>query len=184
MVMVQEPVGGFAWVEPLEAYSFTAVVGVESAEVIRRLGADPSTSTWRTFEECFWMANGPQWAQVEAVKGGVLIAENNGWRAEELVEKLSVGGRVACFFRNVSAVMRFVYAVDGAVLADFDPLLDSRPAAHREPAAVTRAMEGLTFGLFGAEPSAMTLLQRLSGVTVKRGWLATPQRAVLLPPLA
>jgi hypothetical protein len=183
MVMVQEPVGGYAWVEPLEAYCFTAVVGVEPDEVVRRLGADPDVSTWRTFEECFWMPDRPQWAQVGAIDGAVLIAENNGWRGEEDAERLSVGGRLACFFRNVSAVMHFVYAADGAVLADFDPLLDEPAAAHREPALVTRAMEGLPFGLFGAEPSAMTLLQRLTGVQVTRTWLTTPQRSILLPAL-
>jgi hypothetical protein len=79
--------------------------------------------------------------------------------------------------------MHFVYAADGAVLADFDPLLDEPAAAHREPALVTRAMEGLPFGLFGAEPSAMTLLQRLTGVQVTRTWLTTPQRSILLPAL-
>ena len=183
MVMVQEPVGGYTWVEPLEAYCFTAVVGVEPDEVVRRLGADPGLSARRTFDECFWMTDGPQWAQVGVVDDAVLIAENNGWRGEEDAERLSVGGRVACFFRNVNAEMHFVYAADGAIIADFDPLLDERTAAHREPAVVTRAMEGLAFGLFGAEPSAMTLLQRLTGVQVTRSWLTTSQRAFLLPAL-
>jgi hypothetical protein len=182
MVRVQEPVGSYAWVEPLEAYCFTAIVGVEPGDVVRRLGADPRQSVWRTFEECFWLAAGPQWAQIATVDCGVLVAENNGWRAEEAIERLSIGGCVASFFRNVSAVMRFAYAEDGAILADFDPLLEGRPAAHREPAMVTRAMEGLRFGLFGAEPSALALLHRLTGVQVRRGWLTTPQRAFLIPP--
>ncbi len=183
VVKVQEPVGGYAWVEPLEAYCFTVVVGVEPNEVVRRLGADPGLTAWRTFEECFWKADGPQWAQIGAVDDAVLIAENNGWRGEEDAERLSVGGHLACFFRNVSAVMHFVYAADGAIVADFDPLLDERAATHREPALVTRAMEGLPFGLFGAERSAMTLLQRLTGVQVTQSWLTTPQRAFPLPTL-
>lgn len=76
-MVIQEPTG-YQWVEPLEAYCFTAVVGLDTDEVIRRLGADPASSAQRTFEECFWTADGPQWAQVGAVNGGVLVAEHNG----------------------------------------------------------------------------------------------------------
>ena len=183
MAVVSESMSGYGWVEPLEAYCFTAIVGLHADEVIRRLGADPATTALRTFEECFWAAYGPQWAQVGPVDAGVLVAEHNGWRAEEAIETLSVGARVACFFRNVRAVMHFIYAVDGAVLAEFDPLLEARPASGRDPWALERALTGLPFGLFAAEPSAMSLLERTTGVRVSRAWLNRPQRAVQLPPL-
>ena len=174
----------YAWVEDLEAYCFTAVVGLDLDEAVRRLGANPaSPGDVRTFEECFWPADGPQWAQVGLVDGGLLVAEHNGWRAEESAERLSQGARLACFFRNVQAVMHFVYAVDGAVLAEFDPLLDRRPAQGRDPQVIESALRGLPFGLFGAEPSALALLERLTGVRVERSWLEAPQRAVALPPL-
>jgi hypothetical protein len=147
-------------------------------EAVRRLGGDPCHCRPRTFDECFWAADGPQWAQIGAVNGGVLIAEHNGWRAEEAIQPLSRGARVACFFRNVHAVMHFVYAVDGTVVADFDPLLRRRPpvAAELGPAA-----DGLDFGLFGAEASALSLLERLTGVSVRQSWLDAPQQAVALP---
>jgi hypothetical protein len=167
----------YAWVEALEAYCFTAVVGVEPDEAMRRLGGDPASCQPRTFAECFWAADGPQWAQIGLVDGGVLVAEHNGWRAEESVEALSRGGRLACFFRNVQAVMRFVYAENGRVMADFDPLIDDRPAT------VGRATDGLPFGLFAAEPSALVLVERLTGVRVRRSWLEKPQPAVPFPPL-
>ena len=102
----------YAWVESLEAFCFTAVVGLDRDEVVRRLDGDPAAGEARTFEECFWAADGPQWAQVGTVGSGVLVAENNGWRAEESIERLSRDATVACFFRNVQAVMHFVYAVD------------------------------------------------------------------------
>ncbi len=172
------------WVEHLEAYCFTAVVGLDADEAIRRLGGDPTRGVGsRTFAECFWPADGPQWAQVGALDGGLLVAEHNGWRAEEVVEPLSRGARLACFFRNVHAVMHFVYAVDGRVLAEFDPLLDHAPKAGYDPRCLDRALQGLPFGLFAAEPSALTLLERLTGVRVARSWLDAPQRAVALPPL-
>jgi uncharacterized protein DUF6461 len=177
-------VAGYAWVEELEAFCFTALVGLEADETIRRLGGDPGQSgARRTFEECFWPADGPQWAQIGRVGDGLLVAEHNGWRAEEAAESLSRGAAVACFFRNVHAVMHFVYAVDGSVLAEFDPLLDGQARAGADPRVVNVALQGLPFGLFNAESSAMLLLERLTGVQVDRDWLDAPQRAVVLPPL-
>jgi hypothetical protein len=75
--------------------------------------------------------------------------------------------------------MHFVYAVDGAIIADFDPLMD-RDA--RCP-AIAPALDGLQFGLFGAESSALSLLARLTGVQVASAWLAARHPAVALPPL-
>lgn len=173
----------FAWVESLEAYCFTAVVGLDVEEVVRRLIGDRPATDRRTFDQCFWPANGVQWAQIGTVNGGVLIAEHNGWRCEEALTELSVGARTACFFRNVEAIMHFVYAVDGEVLAEFDPLLDRRATAGARPEILHGVVDDLPFGLFGAEASAMALLERLTGVRVEREWLEAPQRAVALPPL-
>jgi hypothetical protein len=173
----------YGWVEEIEAFCFTALVGVDLDEAIRRLGGDPSsTAAPRTFDQCFWPADGTQWAQVGPVNGGLFVAEHNGWRAEEVAEDLSRGARMACFFRNVQAVMHFVYAVDGEVLAEFDPLLEWPAASGADPRILNRVAGDLPFGLFGAESSAMALLERLTGVRVEKGWLETPQRAVALPP--
>jgi hypothetical protein len=169
----------YDWVERWEAYCFTAVVGLEPDETVRRLGGDPHTVQPRTFEECFWTADGPQWTLVDRVEPGVLVAEHNGWRAEEAAETLSKGARLACFFRNVQAVMHFVYAVDGAIVAEFDPLMERE--AHCP--AIAPALDGLHFGLFGAESSSLSLLARLTGVRVASAWLATRHPAVALPPL-
>lgn len=175
---------GYGWVEELEAFCFTALVGLDVDEAIRRLGGDPGQADRRrTFDECFWPADGPQWAQIGRVGEGLLVAEHNGWRAEEVAEVLSRGATLACFFRNVHAVMHFVYAVNGRVLAEFDPLLDPRPRTGADPRAISVALQGLPFGLFNAESSALALLERLTGVPVARTWLDTPQRAVALPPL-
>jgi hypothetical protein len=174
----------YGWVEGLEAYCFTAVVGLDLNEAIRRLGGDPSLpARERTFAECFWPAEGPQWAQVGSLGGGLLVAEHNGWRAEEVVESLSRGARLACFFRNVHAIMHFVYAVDGRILAEFDPLLERNARAGDDPRCIDTALQGLPFGLFAAEPSALTLMERLTGVGIASTWLDAPQRTVAFPPL-
>lgn len=176
-----EDVSGYDWVEELEAYCFTAVVGLDPDELVRRLGG--SAKGMRTFDECFWPANGPQWVQLGPVGEGLLVAEHNGWRAEELIESLSRGAHAACFFRNVHAVMRFVYAVDGVILAEFDPLLERSPRSGSDPGCLAGAISDLPFGLFAAERSALRLMERVTGVRIVRSWLDTPQRAVVLPPL-
>lgn len=180
----QDPTSGYGWVERLEAYCFTAVVGLDSDEVIRRLGSNPATCTHLTFEECFWTVDAPQWAQVGDVGRGVLVAEHNGWRGEEAVDGLSTRARTTCFCRDVSAAMRFVHAVDGVLLASFDPLLEPAPAEGADPACLDGLLTDLPFGLDAAEVSAMTLLERVTGVRVTAEWLNRPQRAVRLPPLA
>jgi hypothetical protein len=73
--------------------------------------------------------------------------------------------------------------VDGRVLAEFDPLLDTAPNSGADPRSIEAALRGLPFGLFAAERSALTLLERLTGIRVEPDWLASPQRAVSLPPL-
>jgi len=177
-------VAGFAWVEDLEAFCFTAVVGLDADETIRRLGGDPGQPAQRrTFEECFWPADGPQWAQVGVVDGGLMVAEHNGWHGEEAAATLSRGARIAAFFRNVEAVMHFVYAVDGDVIADFDPLLENCARSGSRPHLLDPALRGLPFGLHGAESSALCLIERLTGVAIRPDWLNHPQRAVQLPPL-
>jgi Family of unknown function (DUF6461) len=174
---------GYAWVEPLEAYCFTAVIGLDTDEVISRLGADPFDCRRLTFEECFWTVDAPQWAQVGALDGGVLVAEHNGWRGEEAAAALSAHARAACFCRDVSATMRFSHAVDGVLLAAFDPLLEPAPVLGADPGCLKGLLKGLAFGLDAAEVSAMALLERVTGVRVSAEWLHRPQRAVRLPPL-
>jgi hypothetical protein len=68
------------------------------------------------------------------------------------------------------------------VLAEFDPLVDRLPPTGTDPGAIEPALNGLSFGLFTAEPSALTLLERLTGIRIERDWLDTPQRAIALPP--
>jgi hypothetical protein len=173
----------YGWITRLDAYCFTALLGISADDVAARLRADPVGANRRTFDECFWTVDDPQYAQLAPAGDGVILAEHNGWRAEEEAEALSRGGRLASFYRNVNAVMRFVYAVDGKVQAAFDPLLDSRPEEGCDPRVLDPWLRGLPFGLHAAEPCAMTLLERCTGVRVTRSWLNRRQPAVRLPPL-
>lgn len=175
----------YAWVDRLDAYCFSVFHGVDEDAVIQRLGGDPASSTMRTFDECFWSPESPQWVQVGTVdKGAVLVAEHNGWRGSD-DDMLTVcrGAHMTSFFRNVHAVMWFGYAADGALLAGFDPLLEKRPAAGADPRCLDTMLTGLKFGLDAAEPNAMTLMERVTGVKISTRWLNRKQRAVCLPPL-
>ena len=152
------------------------VVGLDPDEAIRRLGGDLAGSEPRTFDECFWPADGPQWAQVGPGRAAACWSPSTtAGGPRRASSALSQGARVACFFRNVHAVMHFVYAVDGRVLAEFDPLL-GRLAARRRPSAIAPAWTACRSGCSAAEPSALALLERLTGVRVAPAWLDAPQR--------
>lgn len=176
--------GGYEWVDGLEAYCFTVIHGPDAEEVLRRLGGAPDGQP-RTFDECFWDAAGPQWVQLDRVGDRVLMAENNGWRGseDETALELSRGGWLASVFCNVSAVMRFVYAVDGDLRAAFDPLLDKHPVQGGDPRCLDRLLDDLTFDLSSVARSAMLLLERLTGVAVTPAWLDRPHPAYPLEPL-
>jgi hypothetical protein len=176
---------GYGWVDSLEAYCFTVIHGPDADEVLHRLGGTTSGGQPRTFEECFWDAAGPQWVQLARIGDRVLMAENNGWRGseDETALELSKGGWLASVFCNVSAVMRFVYAVDGDLRAAFDPLLDKQPSQGSDPRCLDRPLGGLTFDLSSVASSAMLLLERLTGVAVTPAWLGRAQPAYPLEPL-
>jgi hypothetical protein len=175
----------YAWAEELEAFCFTAVVGLDVDEVVRRLGGDPDSTARLSFEECFWEPGSDQWLQVGAIDGAVLVAENNGWRASEddTAVQVSLDARLATFFCNINAVMRFVWAVDGAIVSAFDPLLDPKPVEGKDPRALDPFMADLPFGLADAGSCSLTLLERLTGVRVTPQWLGQAQLAFALPPL-
>lgn len=176
---------GYAWVDGLEAYCFTVLRGVPADEVIRRLGGDPRECQSRTFDECFWRPDNPQWLQIGTVGGSVVLAENNGWRVseDETAIALSRGGWLTSTFCDVSAVMRFVYAVDGDIRAAFDPLLDKRPEEGSDPRCLDELLADLPFDLDAVARSTMLLMERISGVRVEPEWLERPQRAFALAPL-
>ena len=101
--------------------------------------------------------NGPWWATVEP----------NGFRASDVssLQTLAAGRNAAAFFWNINAVMRLTRVAAGAVLTDFDPLLevDAVPADGRD----------LPFG-DAPRSAAIGLLERWTGVAITEPWfLAT-----------
>lgn len=171
----------YAWArnDPrLDAFCFTAVVGVPRERVVAGFLADAATRTETTFEDAF--NDFPlAYVMVDDVAGGLLGAEHNGWQGvqEDVASRISRGGELASFYRNVNAVMTFVHAVDGVVLAMFDPLLEDVPES------LLGHVEGLDFA-GSTEASAFVLLERLTGIGLREEWLvATHSRYDVPSPL-
>jgi hypothetical protein len=160
----------------LDAFCLTAVTGVARDEVVRGFDGDLKTEASSTFVDAFNGYASPSYVLVEVVAGGVLAAENNGWQGvqHEIARRVSLGGALAAFYRSVNADMAFVHAIDGAVRASFDPLLEDVPPELSEQAA------GLRFG-DEVESSALALLERLTGVRVEQGWFDEPHSRFDVP---
>ena len=111
------------------------------------------------------------------------VAEHNGWRAEERAARLSEGaGSPASSATSRPSCTSCTPSTARCWPSSTRWWTDChRPA--RDPEAIGPALEGLAFGLFSAEPSALTLLERLTGVRIQRSWLDSPQRAVAAPAL-
>jgi hypothetical protein len=108
----------------------------------------------------------------------VVIYEPNGWHCvdDEFAVVLSQGGRYAAYYWNVNAVMRFVFAVDGHIERDFDPLLYDGDREHALPEELDLPFpSGDTRQPLIPSQASLALLERLTGVEVRREWLLNTQ---------
>jgi hypothetical protein len=132
------------------------------------LGVMTLAEAWRRSESGF----GNDVVQVAAFDAGVVTIEPNGWHGIDgrVAEDLSRDGSYAAFFWNVNAQMTFVYAQNGVVVRELDPLLyDGGSEALPEE-------KDLPFPRGDAKAStprraALALLDLLTGVRVTRPWL-------------
>jgi hypothetical protein len=106
-----------------------------------------------------------------------LAVEEIGWQGSNpaVAAALSVGTKVVSYYWSVNADMTFTVAEDGAIVRQFDPLLE-----YDEDGVARRGMPlpeegGLPFGLNGARQASFALMERLTGVSVQPE-LATPDR--------
>ena len=89
---------------------------------------------------------------------------------------MSRGGALGAYYRSVNADMTLLHAVDGAVVASFDPLLDDVPDALESIAA------GLDFDADDVGAASFALLERLTGIRIEqRGLLDEPHLRVAVP---
>jgi hypothetical protein len=110
-----------------------------------------------------------------------LAVEEIGWQGvtPEVVAPLSVGSELVSYYWSADADMRFVRAVDGEVVRDFDPLLYGAEAWSRGVPLPEEA--GLPFGEIGEiDDAAFALLERLTGLPVRFGTPAPDRLAIAM----
>jgi hypothetical protein len=141
-----------------EASTITVVRGASVDEVLRGFGADPARPQPMTgMQEDLGI---DPWVSVLEVGDVVLAVEPNGWQGAQspVLRAVSRGGVAASMYRNVNAVSRLSFAVDGAVPASFEPGLDDAPGALGD------VLAGLEFGDYEHVWSkALTAIERFTG---------------------
>ncbi|HEX6777734.1 MAG TPA: DUF6461 domain-containing protein [Ktedonobacterales bacterium] len=118
---------GLEWALVREAYCVIFVRGLDKAELLRRLGGDPSAARLARSTDCDVLEELRQQfdhvVQVGWCDGWAFAYEWNGLPpAPEVLCALSAGTAAVSVYRNVNAVTNFCFAEDGTLVADFDPI--------------------------------------------------------------
>jgi hypothetical protein len=170
------------WVSDIMAVSITCVRGLGLQQVGDLLHFEWNTESQLTFaqaEEQQDFDAGRHAVQAELVESQrgpwLVLIEPNGYLAQDpdALEALSDVDVAVSVYWNVNALMRFSMYADGILVRSFDPLLtDAEPQGK-----ALLEEEGLRFGA-GGEPqvAAMTLAERLTGVSIERDWLLDERR--------
>ncbi len=169
----------YEWAEAWEGTGVCVawVAGADPETVLGQMVADPPTDVLSAAEARAWAADQttPDYAtaiEATGMAGWALTVETNGYQATrpEVAELLSAGTRVVVVFRNVNAVMSFMYAVDGVMVRSFDPLLynNSNPWGGETLAEES----GLDFGYPIA--AAFACAERLTGLRLTEEMLGEP----------
>ncbi|MBV8084727.1 MAG: hypothetical protein JO247_07920 [Chloroflexi bacterium] len=138
-----------------------------------------------------WVAEGvypePRSSIEAATLGDWTVVVEEGFLASipSVMRRLAAGSRALAMYRNVNAVMSLVWAVDGAIVRWFDPLLvDDRfgePQAEEaglpfgEPDLAEAAMFACGERLTSVRLTEAFLDDRLAWVAVGHDWMASSQ---------
>lgn len=140
-----------AWVERWNSFCVAFVEGAAPEAVLQKMVGDSATGIVSVAEAREWASEQTvpnDRSVIEAGVGGgcVVTVEANGYHATlpEVVARISKGSRAIVAFRNVHGHTSFLYAVDGAVVRSFDPLVYDDPPPWDGPPLPEEA--GLDFG--------------------------------------
>ena len=126
----------YAWTEgdhsPLGGGATAALArGKSPISTLEILGADRAVGPGPAVEIREWVAaqDFPEVGtalEAEVVGDWTLVVEFNGYRATDLTlfQRLSQGAEAILIYSSVNADMQFMYARDGVILRNFDPMLD------------------------------------------------------------
>jgi uncharacterized protein DUF6461 len=172
----------FAWAEeggPMEAACVTLVRGVTPRQALEIITTDRITAIGPAAQAERIVNRRSDATLVTAgrIRGGwTLVLEVNGFNATvgATPRQLSRHGTAVVIFRNVNALTSFQYAVKGALIREFDPLLFGPPWTG-QPLPQER---GIRFGdEQDVNPMAQSFLlaYRLTGVALTRRDVITTQ---------
>jgi uncharacterized protein DUF6461 len=192
--MVPDIVSRYLWVREHGihvASCITFVRGDNEDDALRRFGGDPATARWMTLTEVAeesYNNKYPYWYAplllVDTINDRVVIFEDNGTQGirHEALQAVSQGTEMVSVFWNVNALQRFIYAVDGKTITEFE-LLFPKSRQGAEPDRLLDYMRDLPFEMGNTVESAMALSERITGVRIDRSWFEIERRVVEVTPL-
>jgi len=176
---MRELIEQYSWIEHLDVVMTAAVIeGSTEQEVVSVYGGDPSRSTMMTFSEaedagsekfgeyffCQIFPHGPD----------VVALENNGWSGSvpEIARRASAsGGRFFSVFWNANSVFRIVQAVDGQVVAWFDPMHGGERAGPAD--LIPEWINGLSLQAGHLRATSLALIELQTGLAFDQRLLNT-----------
>jgi hypothetical protein len=197
--VAEATVADYAWFKDhwlRQAFCITLVRGMDEVEVLRRLGGERSQPRMLTVGEAgelsgSFHAGYPQ-IVMAATRGGWAVAvEDNGWEGSrpEVLRALSADTQAVSVYQNVNALGHFSYAVDGALLVQFEPLFPQRRWGS-QPDLLLPQMRAVGLDPDWQQPpygdidtAALALAERVTGVHLDPRVLDGPLSGVEIAPL-
>lgn len=184
-----ETVRKYLWVNDIEAWTVAVISGPAAREVIRIYGGDPAEPMiGLRFAELDDLRVRSDDAirfhlQVTSRAGVVVAVENDGYSGAfpEIARRCSAnGGSFMSVYWNIHAAGNVTQAVDGVIVASFEPLYPLAPDEgqwERRPEwAIGPEVElGLT------RQVCMAQLEQQTGVEVRQSWLSEPSPTFRVP---
>jgi Family of unknown function (DUF6461) len=173
------------------ASCITFVRGKNEDDVLRGFGGDPATERLMTLtdvanESCnsgYPYGYAPL-LMVDTINDWVVIFEDNGFQGtrHEVLQPVSQGTEMVSVYWNVNAVQRFIYAVDGKTITEFE-LQWPKSLRGTEPDRLLDYLRDLPFESGNTLASAMALSERITDVRIDRSWFEIEHRVVEVNPL-
>jgi hypothetical protein len=164
----------YDWIKHLDVVLTLAVVsGHTTDDVVRIYGGNPAEPRLMTTVEAEDAAlddAGYAYMQVFENHGAVVLLENNSWSGTipEIARRASRGGRFVSVHWDVNGAFQVVEAVDGQVVAFFDPM---RVEAN-DPGEVRPAwLHEMHFEPGQLRTACLALVERQSGLVFEQEWL-------------
>ncbi|MEU4390689.1 DUF6461 domain-containing protein [Kribbella sp. NPDC023855] len=179
-----------------EAYCLTFVRGLSAVEALSRIDGEQvgRVTGLREFTESLPDEHGGRRWYLGATElgGWTLLVEDNGFLGvtEEVIAPLSAGTQVVSHYKNVNAVDRFSWMVDGDMRLTFEPLF-AYDRAGSDPDGQVEVMEAVGFDLRAGEDrdytlhteAAFALAEHLTGVRLTAELLESADYLCALAPL-